>query len=146
MHLTLPLQSVQTFLWRQKSFLQSLTTLLRTFCLTAAAVWPPAPRIFWVLSYFLRIASKTPLARSLLGLVSPFTTSRFEASMVLQDGAVCQKSSGWISVHLSASGSRDPNVFPKLLIARPPLRNRLDLGQSTGKSVFFCVSGWVMAH
>lgn len=65
--------------------------------------------------------------------------------MVLQDGALCQKSSGWISVHLSGSGSRDPNVFPKLLIARPPLRNRLDLGQSTGKSVFFCVSGWVMA-
>lgn len=78
----------------------------------------------------------------MFGLVSPFTSSEPEVSVVLQDVTFFQERFGWVNVHMSGSGRRDPSPSSKLLIARPPLRNLTqdsEGGQGAGKSVaFFC--------
>lgn len=61
----------------------------------------------------------------MFGLVSSFTSSKPDVPVVLQDRAFARRGFGWVNVHLSGSGRRDPILSSKLLIAGPPSRNGL---------------------
>lgn len=73
-------------------------------------------------SYWLRAASKKPLGRVVFGLVSPFTSSEPEVSVVLQDVTLFQKRFDWVNVHMSGSGRRDPSPSSKLVDCKTTLK------------------------
>lgn len=69
-----------------------------------------------------------------------------EISVVLQDGAFCSKKFGWVNVHLSGSGRRNPTLSSSCWLQDHPQEMVFERGQRAGKSVtFFCALEWVMA-